>query len=87
MRIKEGFILRNVGEQAVVVSVGEASKIFNGMIKLNSTGEFLWKHIVDDVSEEDLVAALLEEYDVEESVAKEDVTAFVEKLKTAGIVE
>lgn len=87
MRIKEGFILRNVGEQAVVVSVGEASKVFNGMIKLNPTGEFLWKHIVDDVSEEDLVAALLEEYDVEESVAKEDVTAFVEKLKTAGIVE
>lgn len=43
MKIKEGFVLRNMGGQAVVVSIGSASKVFNGMVKLNETGEYLWK--------------------------------------------
>lgn len=86
MKIKEGFIMRNVGGQAVVVAVGEASKVFNGMIKLNSTGEFLWKQIMAGADEEQLVKKLSEEYDVDEVTARDDVAAFVEKLKNTGIM-
>ena len=42
MKIKNGFVLRVVGGESVVVPVGEMSKKFHGMINLNETGAFLW---------------------------------------------
>ena len=42
MKIKEGFIKRQVGERVVVVPIGEAAKNFHGMINLNETGGELW---------------------------------------------
>ena len=87
MKIKDGFILRKMGGQAVVVSVGAASKTFNGMIKLNETGELLWNKMGRDVTEEELIQTLLETYDVSEEIAKKDVAAFIETLKTPGIIE
>lgn len=87
MNIKEGFVLRTMGGQPVVVSVGQASKVFNGMIKLNETGEFLWQQMAEGSSEENLVKALLDRYDVSEELAKQDVGAFIETLKGSGIIE
>ena len=42
IKIKEGFLLRKVAGDHVVVPVGEAGKVFHGMIRLNDTGAFLW---------------------------------------------
>ena len=39
MKIKNGFMLRKVGAQNVVVAVGEASRSFNGIIRLNDSGK------------------------------------------------
>ncbi|MFQ9515955.1 MAG: PqqD family protein [Eubacterium sp.] len=87
MKIKEGFVLRKMSGKAVVVSVGSASEIFNGMIKLNETGEFLWQQMEDNASESDLVQALLEKYDVSEEIAQNDVKTFIDTLKEPGIIE
>lgn len=87
MKIKEGFVLREMGGQAVVVSVGAASKVFNGMIKLNDTGEFLWNELKNDKSEEELVQAMLAQYDVSEEVARQGVDKFIATLKSPGIIE
>ena len=43
IKIKEGFLLRKVAGDHVVVPVGEAGKVFHGMIRLNDTGAFLWE--------------------------------------------
>ena len=86
MKIKEGFVLRNMG-QAVVVSIGSASKVFNGMVKLNETGEYLWKKISDGASRNDLINSLLEKYDVDIELATKDVDNFITSLKTPGIIE
>ena len=87
MRVREGFILREVGDQPVVVAVGSASQYFNGMIKLNSTGVFLFKELKDDKTEDDLVKALTKKYDVDEETARKDVQSFVETLAKPGIIE
>ena len=87
MKIKEGFVLRKMSDQAVVVSVGSASKIFNGMIKLNESGEFLWHHLTQESTEEEMVEALLHKYDVSEEQAREDVHKFLETLLEPGIIE
>lgn len=88
MRIKEGFILREVADSYVVVAVGAASLNFKGVIKINESAAMLWKAMEEgDKSVEDLVELLLNKYEVDENTAKKDVIDFVEGLKGAGIIE
>ena len=85
MKIKDGFILRQVAGQTVVLPVG-ADLDLNMMITLNDTGAFLWEKLQSDTDKAALVAALLGEYDVEKAVAQESVTAFVKKLNENGFL-
>ena len=87
MKIKEGFILREVAGSFIVVAVGDAVKTFNGIITLNETGAFLWKALEKGAEEQDLVNALLNEYDVQEDVAKEHVKKFIERLTEAKLIK
>ena len=61
MKIKEGFILREVAGQIVVLPTGDQLDL-NMMITLNDTGRFLWEHLQQETTNEELVAALLTEY-------------------------
>lgn len=87
MKIKNGFILREVAGSYLVVAVGEAVKTFKGIINLNETGAFLWKQLEKDATEEDLVKALTAEYEVAEETAKKDVKLFVQKLQEAQLIK
>lgn len=88
MKIKNGFILRQVSEAYVVVAVGEAAGDFNGMISLNESGAFLWKQLSEGCADEkELVQKLLNEYEVSEELAAKDVHAFLERLRTANVLE
>lgn len=87
MKIKNGFISRNVAGNNVVVAVGEQSRNFNGIIKLNETGMFLWEKLVVGIEREDLIDALLNEYDIDRGTAENDIDAFIEVLKNAGAIE
>ncbi len=86
MRVKNGFLLRHVGEEIVVVATGDASRGFNGIIRLNETGEFLWQQMEQDTDEERLLEALRGEYDIDEASARRDIAAFIEKLKGADLL-
>lgn len=86
MKIKDGFILRTVGKEAVVVATGAASMDFNGIIHLNDSGEFLWKQLEKGNTKEGLVYALLSEYDITKELAERDVDAFIEKLKREELI-
>ncbi len=87
MKIKSGFVVREVAGESVVVPVGEMSKIFHGMINLNETGAFLWKFFSAEHTLEEGIAALLGEYDVDEAVARADVEAFVKTIQDNGFAE
>jgi hypothetical protein len=87
MKIKNGLVLREVAGNFIVVAVGEAVKEFNGLINLNSTGAFLWGILEKGAEEEDLVKALLDEYEIDEETAKKDVSLFVTKIKEAKLVK
>lgn len=86
MRLKEGFVLREMGETFAAVPVEGESRQFYGMIQLNETGAFLWRNMEQECSQEQLVAAFMEEYDVDEAQAKKDVSAVVSKFREAGIL-
>lgn len=88
MKIREGFILRDVADKTFVVAVGELSKTFSGIITLNETGKFIWEMLSNSATEEEIVEALLEECeDAERVVVEKDVKEFIEKLKGDKILE
>ena len=83
MKVKNGFILRKVGRQFVVAATGEASKHFNGMIRLNEETAYAFGLLQGGTTEEDLVTALLTKYPADEAETRADVTNFLAKLKEA----
>lgn len=85
MKIKDGFFLRNIAGQTVVIPV-DGDLDMNMMITLNDTGKFLWENLQSDTTEADLVKALLTEYDVSETIAAASVSAFVKKLEANGLL-
>ena len=87
MKIKDGFILRNVADSYVVVPVGQATLDFNGMMSLNETGAFLFRHMIEGTTKEELVDALTKEYDVNKETAINDVERFIQKIEGENLFE
>ena len=80
MKLKDGFILRTVAGETVVLPTGNTTS-FDMMITLNETGRFLWERLVSGAEKEELVKAILDEYDVSEERAVKSVEEFVARLK------
>ena len=85
MKLKNNFILRQIAGQTVVLPTGGELNL-NMMITLNETAGFLWEKLQNETDEAALVAALLEEYDVDEATAKKAVENFVAKLRENGFL-
>jgi len=87
MKTKQGFMLRTVGQRNVVVPVGQASLEFNGMITLNETGAFIWKKLQNGCEYDELIAAILAEYDATEEEAKAGADALLTQMREANLLE
>ena len=80
MKIKEGFVLRTVAGETVALPVNTVTDL-DMMITLNGTGSFLWEKLTAGAEKDELVNALLAEYDVDRERAEKSVDAFVARLK------
>lgn len=87
MKIKEGFMLKQVCDEYMIVPVGAASVDFKSVIRLNETGAFLWKLLENGAEKADMLKDILDEYDVSEEIASTDIDAFIIKLTQAGILD
>ena len=86
MKISEGYLLRTVAGKNIVVSIGSEVN-FNGMLTLNDTGVFFWNLLQKDTTKEEMLEAVLKEYDVSSDIALQDIENFIQKLKDSGILE
>ena len=80
MRIKDGYVLRQVAQTWIVLPLGEAVINFSGMLTLNDSGVMLWNVLKQEGDMDALVQALVAEYDVTEEQAREDAKEFVDAL-------
>lgn len=87
MKIKEGYLLRNVAGSNIVVPIGEGELNFSGVITLNEVGAFFWQNLENGCTKDELLKALLNEYEIDEITASSDIDEFVGKLKEAGLLE
>ena len=86
MKIKEGYVLRQVADNWVVLPVGQNSVDFNGMLSLNESGVLLWKALEQGGDRETLADALLSEYEVDREQALSDVDEFIAALQRVGCI-
>ena len=87
MKIKQCFVLRQVADATIVVPSGKASLDFNGMITLNETGAFLWSLLENETTVDEMVEAMLADYEVDEATARAGIERFVAKLDSEGLLE
>ena len=86
MRANHDFLLREIAGESILLPVGEAAQRMSGLVDLNESGTLLWKKLEKDCTEQELVEALLQEYDVSEATAKADVKKFIVKMREAGLI-
>lgn len=88
MRIKEGFELRDVCGEKIVVAHGDRNIDFSKVINLNESAAIMWKAVCGkDFNEDDLVAVLQDNYEVEMETAQADAHRIMQEWQEIGLVE
>ena len=86
MKIKDGFVVREVAGSYVVMNIG-GDVSFNGMITLNELGAFIWKAIENGDNAEEIAKKIIAEYEIDFETALKDTKVFIEKMNGAGVLE
>jgi hypothetical protein len=89
MKIKKGFVLRQVCGENVIVGEGLEAINFGKLLSLNETAAWLWQQAAEmgDFTIDSLVVKLLDEYDVTVDVARSDVSNIVNEWVKVAVVE
>lgn len=80
------FVLREIVGESVLIPVGQASQQFNGMLTVNGIVSFIWKQLAEDTTIDQLVTAIMEEYDVQEEEARADMEQLMGEMQNIGLV-
>lgn len=89
MKLRKGFVLREVCGEKVLVGEGLDALDFGKMISLNRTAAFLWEKASEmgDFTAEDLASALCERYDIDSAQALQDTTEIILQWQEMGLAE
>ena len=88
MKLKAGFVLRELGDQYIVSPEGLDVLASGRMFSLNGPAAYLWQQVQGmDFTEQTLFQLLVDEYDVDEKTARQDVATLVDVLKSYGVVD
>lgn len=87
MKIKDGYIMKEVAGSKVVMAIGAESTIFNGIITFNEVGAEVFSMLDGSNSVEKIVEVISEKYDVSNEVVTEDVLSIINKMKEHGLIE
>lgn len=87
MKIKAGFMLREIVDTWVVIPLGERVVEFNGMITLSDTGALIWKGIEDGKDVNSLVDSIVAEYDIDKETALADTLEFISTIEKNSLLE
>lgn len=88
MKVKNGFVVRTVAGQSMVVPLGTASKNFEGFIKLNEAARLIWDMLVVGAERDEIVDRMAEVYDeIERAVLAADCDKFIRSLQEHDILE
>lgn len=87
MKVKQGYILKTIANQHVVIPTGDEAIHFSGMLTLNESGVKLFEQLQIGATQDDLVNYLINHYEVDQKTAIQDVQSFIQTLKSKDILE
>ena len=87
MKAKSGFVLRNVVDEYILMPTGDNIGQFNGSVLLNEVSAFIWEKLQNPTSKEELLKAILDEFEVDRATASADLDALLETLRGYGVIE
>ncbi|KAA8825664.1 PqqD family protein [Bifidobacterium myosotis] len=87
MKVKHGFVMRDVAGQTVIIATGEVSRTFQGMIRVNDTGKVIWSGLNDGLTVDQIVDKVIAEFDVDRATATADVETFIGKMRDNGFLD
>lgn len=88
LKIRDGFVLRSIVDEHVVMPVGNRMNSFSNLMVLNESGAFLWNCLKDGVADQMvLIERITEEYSVSSEEAAVDVAAFLDELKRIDVLD
>lgn len=86
MRAVEGMVIREIAGETLLIPTGELTSQYNGLITVNDVSALIWKMLQNECTYEELLQAILDEFEVEEERARLDLTALLEKLKNMNLL-
>lgn len=86
MKIRSGYILRQVMDINVVLGIGSDAYMPNQIMSVNEVGAFLWHLLEEGAEKQELVDKLTQEYDVDVSTASVDVDNFLAQLREKALI-
>lgn len=86
LKLSKEYVLRQIGDDYIIVPVGATALSFNGMITVNEMGAFLWDKLVKGIDKEELLQTLQEQYEVTQEEAERDVDEFLDVLYKNNIL-
>ena len=87
IKAKEGFVLRNIVDEYILMPTGDNIAKFQGTVLLNEVSAFVWEKLQNPISEADLLQAILDEFEVEKAAAAADLDALLAELREYGVIE
>lgn len=86
LKLKQGLVYRQIAGKHIVIPTGDNIADFNGIINLNETAAFLWQKLRDGGSEDQLIAALQDEFEVDALQARQGVAAFLQDMRELNAI-
>ena len=87
MKLKNGIVTNSIDGESFAIATGAASKSFNGLIKNNPTAAYIFELLKTEQTEESIVKAMMDKYEVDEAAVKADVNELLNLLKSKNLIE
>ncbi len=87
MKIKDGFILKDVAGSKIVIATGDARLSFNGVMTFNSVGAEIFELLNGENTPDEIVKKISEDYGVSADIVEKDFNALIQKLKKYGMLD
>ena len=86
-KARDGFILRDLAGEYVLAPAGKQIRDFRGVAVMNELSAFIWNRLREDISRQDLLSAILGEYDVDEATAAADLDDILSRMAALGLID
>jgi len=87
LRRKEGFVVRTLGSEAVLVPVASRVVELDALVVLNETALYIWNQLDGSRPVDDIAKSVTQEFDVDEETARRDAEELVTELVRIGVAE